>query len=241
MYPASYAAPNVVAVAAINNQDALASFSNYGANSVHLGAPGVQMLSTLLARTYGYLNGTSMATPHVSGAAALLLSRCTANTAAVKSLLLNNVDQIPALSGMTITGGRLNLGRAIDACGPAGNTSPIVTLTDPSNDTTYLCTCEYRPPRSGVRWAGRRRPGGVLRRHCARSESTRRRRSSSRGPIASVGNYALTAVATDNDGATEHVGCGQHSRTARTRVAAFRRLCRADSWHRRSGALQRRR
>jgi hypothetical protein len=46
-YPASYAAPNVVAVAATNNQDALASFSNYGVNSVHLGAPGVQVLSTL--------------------------------------------------------------------------------------------------------------------------------------------------------------------------------------------------
>ena len=51
------------------------------------------------ARTYGYLSGTSMATPHVSGAAALLLSRCTADTAAVKSMLLNSVDQIPALSG----------------------------------------------------------------------------------------------------------------------------------------------
>jgi subtilisin family serine protease len=102
-------------VAATDNQDALASFSNFGANSVHLGAPGVKVLSTLPGATYGYFSGTSMATPHVSGAAALLLSRCTANTAAVKSMLVNNVDQIPALSGRTITGGRLNLGRAIEA------------------------------------------------------------------------------------------------------------------------------
>src|SRR5206468_6725343 len=80
-YPASYAAPNIIAVAATNNQDGLASFSNYGANSVHLGAPGVQVLSTLPAASYGYLSGTSMATPHVSGSAALVLSRCSLNTA----------------------------------------------------------------------------------------------------------------------------------------------------------------
>jgi subtilisin family serine protease len=69
-YPASYAVPNVVAVAATSNQDALASFSNYGAASVHLGAPGVQVLSTIPGATYAYFSGTSMATPHVSGAAA---------------------------------------------------------------------------------------------------------------------------------------------------------------------------
>ena len=200
-YPASYAAPNVVAVAATNNQDALASFSNYGANSVHLGAPGVQVLSTLPDATYGYLSGTSMATPHVSGAAALLLSRCTANTAAVKSLLLNNVDQIPALSGMTITGGRLNLGRAIDACGPAGNTPPIVTLTDPSSDAIYLA-----PASIALRAAAFDVQGPVT--QVAFYAGTALIGIDAAPPFeltwttAAIGNYAVTAVATDNNGAT---------------------------------------
>jgi subtilisin family serine protease len=200
-YPASYAAPNVVAVAATDNQDALASFSNYGVSSVHLGAPGVQVLSTRPAATYGYLSGTSMATPHVSGAAALLLSRCTANTAALKSLLLNNVDRIPALSGKTTTGGRLNVGLAIEACGPAGNTAPIVTLTDPSGDTTFDA-----PASIALRATALDGPGTVTR--VAFYAGTALIGVDVAPPFeltwtdATVGNYALTAVATDNDGAS---------------------------------------
>jgi subtilisin family serine protease len=200
-YPASYAAPNVVAVAATDNQDALASFSNYGAASVHLGAPGVKVLSTLPASTYGYFSGTSMATPHVSGAAALLLSRCTANTAALKTLLLNNVDQIPALSGRTTTGGRLNIGRAVAACGPAGNTSPMVTLTDPPDASIYGA-----PASITLRATAGDANGTVT--QVAFYAGTALVGIDTTSPFAvtwsdaAVGNYAITAVATDNGGAT---------------------------------------
>jgi len=199
-YPASYTAPNVVAVSAINNQDALASFSNYGANSVHLGAPGVQVLSTVPAAAYRYLSGTSMATPHVSGAAALLLSRCNASTAALKSLLLNHVDPIPALSGFTITGGRLNVGRAMDACGPAGNTSPTVALTTPSGPATFSA-----PAAVVLRADAFDAQGAVSVAFYAGAAFIG---TATQAPFeitwtnAAVGDYALTAVATDSAGAT---------------------------------------
>ena len=125
MYPASYNLPSEIAVAATDNNDALADFSNYSPDEVHLGAPGVDVLSTLPAGTYGYLSGTSMATPHVSGTAALMLSICNLHTSDLKKNLLDNVDSIPSLTGKTITGGRLNVYHALESCnGPVG-VSPV--------------------------------------------------------------------------------------------------------------------
>lgn len=115
-YPASYDAPNVVAVAATTNQDGRAWFSNYGASSVDLGAPGMDILSTTIGNTYTVASGTSMAAPHVSGAAALVLSRCALDTAALKDTLLGSVEPVPALESTTSTGGRLNVNSAIHAC-----------------------------------------------------------------------------------------------------------------------------
>ena len=149
-YPASYNAPNVVAVAATDNKDQLASFSNYGASSVHLGAPGVNVLSTTIGNTYQMFSGTSMATPHVSGAAALILSKCSLDTAGIKSNLLNNVDKIASLSLITVTNGRLNVNSAIRACSTptapaaptgltatAGNAQVALQWTASSGATSY--------------------------------------------------------------------------------------------------------
>ncbi|HUR34836.1 MAG TPA: S8 family peptidase [Vicinamibacterales bacterium] len=94
-YPASFDAPNVIAVAATTRDDGMAWFSNYGATSVDLGAPGEDILSTTIGNTYAFASGTSMATPHVSGAAALVLSRCDLDIASLKDTLLGSVDPRP--------------------------------------------------------------------------------------------------------------------------------------------------
>jgi subtilisin family serine protease len=113
-YPSNYDLPNVIAVAAITSTGGLASFSNYGATTVDLGAPGVGIYSTLPGSggvsTYGSYSGTSMATPHVTGAAALYASRHPSATAAqIKAAILNSTISTPSLTGKTVTGGRLNL------------------------------------------------------------------------------------------------------------------------------------
>ena len=113
-YPASYKLGNVISVAALNRNDELASFSNYGAKSVHIGAPGANILSTWLGDEYEERSGTSMATPVVSGVAALVLSnRPKLSTDELRSLLLDSVDKIPSLSGKTTTGGRINAAKAV--------------------------------------------------------------------------------------------------------------------------------
>jgi len=120
-YPANYNAASVISVAATDSRDVLATFSNFG-TSVNLAAPGVSILSTVIGGGYAFFNGTSMATPHVSGSAALILSKCTLDTPSLKALIINNVDVIAGLSGKVGTSGRLNVDRAIRACAPAGTT-----------------------------------------------------------------------------------------------------------------------
>jgi subtilisin family serine protease len=114
-YPASYKAANLIAVAATDNQDHRAAFSNYG-SSVALAAPGVAIQSTTMGNTYAYMSGTSMAVPHVSGAAALVLAKCALDTAGVKRALLDNAEPVGALTGWVATGGRLNVDRALRSC-----------------------------------------------------------------------------------------------------------------------------
>ena len=113
-YPSSYTLDNIVSVAATDASDQLASFSNYGLASVDLAAPGVATYSTAPGGGYQNLSGTSMATPHVAGAAALILAHRGQITATeLKEALLENTDPIPALAGKTVSGGRLNVAAAL--------------------------------------------------------------------------------------------------------------------------------
>lgn len=110
-YPATYEVDNVISVAAVNRADQLATFSNRGASTVHLGAPGVDIFSSTSGSDTEYktFNGTSMAAPHVAGVAALIWSEFpAASLAEVRQRLLVGVVPVAALIDQTITGGRVN-------------------------------------------------------------------------------------------------------------------------------------
>lgn len=109
VYPCAYDLPNVVCVAATDAADRLAEFSSFGATTADLAAPGVDILSTYPDGEWDTLSGTSMATPHVSGAAALAWAlRPEATVAEVRAALLAGTDPVPALEGLTVSGGRLD-------------------------------------------------------------------------------------------------------------------------------------
>lgn len=148
-FPASYDLDNIVVVAATDRADQLAFFSNFGAASVDLGAPGYVIFSTWNAtdRDYRYLNGTSMAAAYVSGACALLRAHYASESVGqIKDRLLAGVDPLPALANKTVTGGRLNLRSALTgtrpfagvtadfAANPASGSVPLtVRFTDQSS------------------------------------------------------------------------------------------------------------
>lgn len=121
----------VIAVASITSSGALSSFSNYGATKVDLGAPGSGIYSTLPGNTYGSYNGTSMATPHVTGAAALFASVQPGATAAqIKTAILQSAKPTASLAGKTLTGARLDIGQLINGSPPPvdpGTLSGVVT------------------------------------------------------------------------------------------------------------------
>src|SRR5262245_33281196 len=130
-YPSSYDVPNLLSVEATDQFDRKAWFSNYGARTVDLGAPGTNIYSTYRGATYRFADGTSMATPEVSGSAALAKAVFPgASGVGLKALLLRNVDPVAGLAGTTRTGGRLNVDHAARCSG-----SPQAWLDSPANGT----------------------------------------------------------------------------------------------------------
>ncbi|HEX8720811.1 MAG TPA: S8 family serine peptidase [Pyrinomonadaceae bacterium] len=115
-FPSGYRLPNVLSVAALDRRDELAGFSNYGAKGVHLAAPGKDILSTWLGGGYEEHSGTSMATPFVSGVAALVLSvEPNLSVKELRDRLTGTVDRLDSLQGKVSSGGRVNAARAVGA------------------------------------------------------------------------------------------------------------------------------
>lgn len=114
-YPSNYDLPNVISVAALDRTDSLTSFSNFGVKTVHVAAPGKDILSTWLNDDYRDASGTSMAAPQVSGVAALILSKePNLSVEKLKAKILKSVDKIDSLNGKILTGGRINAAKAVE-------------------------------------------------------------------------------------------------------------------------------
>lgn len=138
-YPGAYNLDNIINVAATDNNDGRASFSNYGATSVDIGAPGVNILSTYGTNGYSYLNGTSMACPHVAGAVALVTAaNPTLTYAQVRSRILSTARPVASLSGRCVTGGVVDIAAAIAGGGGGGtNTAPTVVISSPTSGGSF--------------------------------------------------------------------------------------------------------
>lgn len=113
-FPSNYDLPNVISVAALDNNDALSSFSNFGSKSVHVAAPGREIVSTWLNDSYREASGTSMATPHVAGIAALMIANNPDITVEqLRKKIISSVDAIDLLNGRIFTSGRINAAKAL--------------------------------------------------------------------------------------------------------------------------------
>jgi subtilisin family serine protease len=150
-YPSNYTNANIISVAATDDRDTLASFSNFGASSVDLAAPGVNILSTLPGNRYGSYSGTSMATPHVTGVAALLKGQNpTLSDGQLKAQILQFVESKNSLQDKVATGGRLNAAAALTQQVAPDATGPSVSSVKPSprtRDRTPTITATVRDDR----------------------------------------------------------------------------------------------
>ncbi|MCH2134101.1 MAG: S8 family serine peptidase [Phycisphaerales bacterium] len=140
-YPSAYGAGNIISVLATNNRDQLASFgagsgydSNYGATTVDIGAPGVDIAATYPTDSYAYLSGTSMATPNVTGVVGLIMSQNPSwSWSAVRDRLMDTARPVAGLSGRCVTGAVANAEAAVAGGSPPANTAPTVSISSPSN------------------------------------------------------------------------------------------------------------
>jgi len=132
MEPATFPLLNILAVAATDDDDQLAWFSNFGDETVEIAAPGMNILSTLPGGGYGLLSGTSMAAPHVSGVAALILARHPEITIQeLKTSIVLGGNSLPSLAGLVLERRRLNLARALNSSDTwAGSTATHWTCDD---------------------------------------------------------------------------------------------------------------
>jgi subtilisin family serine protease len=121
-YPASYRLPNEIDVAAVDAAGNLPGFSNFGARTVDLAAPGMNILSTILGGSYAYMSGTSMATPYVSGVVSLVAGlHPTWNAQQIVHQVVSTTKPLAGLAGKTVTGGIVDAARAVGVGHPGGN------------------------------------------------------------------------------------------------------------------------
>jgi subtilisin family serine protease len=155
-YPSSYDAPNVIAVLNTTSAGGRNFGSNFGQTSVDLGAPGTDILSTAPNNGVSFSTGTSMASPHVAGTVALLLSREPDLTVAeVKNAIFQTVDPVGSLATTTVSGGRLNAFRAITAYEIAAPDAPdLEAASDTGSSSTDNITRDTTPTFGGVTQPG---------------------------------------------------------------------------------------